>query len=301
VSHPGPAFRAPTELDGPRTVATPAVPLPRPAPPPEFLGPPDPPAPAAPGPPPSTVDRHPARGPALTAAALAAVLLAGGIGGAVGAGLGPGGSIAPPVSAATPAGPLDTAAAAVLPSVVSVEVTGARGAGTGSGFVIDADGHILTNAHVVASGGDVRVVYSDGRRESARVVGTDPATDVAVLQVNPAGVPPALTLRTPDDLRVGETVLAVGSPLGLSGTVTAGIVSAVDRLTGIGDERNRQGVIQTDAPINPGNSGGPLVDTAGRVVGMNTAIASLGPGNIGIGFAIPADRAADVAEQIIAG
>jgi S1-C subfamily serine protease len=135
----------------------------------------------------------------------------------------------------------------------------------------------------------------------ATVVGTDASTDVAVLRVAPTGAPPALTLRASGDLRVGETVLAVGSPLGLSGTVTAGIVSAVDRLTGLGDERNRQSAIQTDAPINPGNSGGPLVDTAGRVVGMNTAIASLGPGNIGIGFAIPADRAADVARQIIAG
>jgi S1-C subfamily serine protease len=209
--------------------------------------------------------------------------------------------VAPLFSAPAPAGPLDAAASAVLPSVVSVEVRGTRGASTGSGFVIDQDGHVLTNAHVVESGGAVVVVYSDGRREPATIVGTDPATDVAVLQVAPGGAPPALTLRMPRDLRVGEAVLAVGSPLGLTGTVTAGIVSAVDRMTGFGDERNRQSAIQTDAPINPGNSGGPLVDTAGRVVGMNTAIASLGPGNIGIGFAIPADRAADVARRIIAG
>jgi putative serine protease PepD len=296
VSHPGPAFRAPTHPDGPPAVAV--VPAPRPIPPHELLGPPIRSTEAEPSRP--VAEPAVRRGPALTAAALAAALLAGGAGGAVGARLGPGPAIAPLVGAAAPAGPLDSAAAAVLPSVVSVEVRSAREAGTGSGFVIDRDGHIMTNAHVVGAGGTVEVVYSDGRRVPASVVGTDTATDVAVLRVAAAGAPPALTLRTPDDLRVGEAVLAVGSPLGLSGTVTAGIVSAVDRMTGLGDERNRQSAIQTDAPINPGNSGGPLVDTAGRVVGMNTAIASLGPGNIGIGFAIPADRAADVARQIIA-
>ena len=134
------------------------------------------------------------------------------------------------------------------------------------------------------------VVYSDGRRSVAELIGSDPTADVAVLGVPLTRAPPPLTLRDPVALRVGEQVLAVGSPLGLAGTVTAGIVSAVDRETGLGDSRNRQTAIQTDAPINPGNSGGPLIDTAGRVVGMNTAIASLGPGNIGIGFAIPADR-----------
>jgi putative serine protease PepD len=118
--------------------------------------------------------------------------------------------------------------------------------------------------------------------------------DVAVLRVA-TGTPAPLRLSTSAGLRVGETVLAVGSPLGLSGTVTAGIVSALDRESG-----GRGGAtLQTDAPINPGNSGGPLVDTAGRVVGVNTAIASLGAGNIGIGFAIPIDRAADAAQRII--
>ncbi|WP_214400826.1 S1C family serine protease, partial [Pseudonocardia lacus] len=197
-------------------------------------------------------------------------------------------------------GALDAVAAAVLPSVVSVEVRGARGAAGGSGFVIDADGHVLTNAHVVEGGAVVEVVYADARRVSARVVGTDPATDVAVLRVPAEGAPAPLPLRTSADLRVGETVLAVGSPLGLAGTVTAGIVSAVDREARLGDERNRQTAIQTDAPINPGNSGGPLIDAAGQVVGINTAIASLGSGSIGIGFAIPAERAAEVARRIVA-
>ncbi|MCO1655665.1 S1C family serine protease [Pseudonocardia humida] len=240
----------------------------------------------------------------MLALAAAGALLAGAAGGAVGAGTSGGGAVLLQGGGGTPAaaapGTLDAVAAAVLPSVVSVEVRGARGAGTGSGFVIDADGHVLTNAHVVAGGAAVEVVYADGRRVSARIVGTDPATDVAVLRVPAGGAPPPLVLRTSGDLRVGEAVLAVGSPLGLAGTVTAGIVSAVGREARLGDDGNRQTAIQTDAPINPGNSGGPLIDAGGRVVGINTAIASLGSGSIGIGFAIPAERAAEVAGRIVA-
>ena len=139
-------------------------------------------------------------------------------------------------------------------------------------------------------------MFADGRSAPARVVGADPAVDIAVLQVTGA-TPGPLPLGRSSDPRVGDNVLAVGSPLGLSGTVTAGIVSALDRATGRGAYSG--GAVQTDAPINPGNSGGPF-DTTGRVVGVNTAIASLGGGNIGIGFAIPTDRAADTAERLIA-
>jgi putative serine protease PepD len=184
--------------------------------------------------------------------------------------------------AAAPGAGLADVAAGVLPSVVSIEVRGTRGSGTGSGFVLDDRGHVLTNAHVVSGSRQVQVAFADGRRSAAEVVGTDTATDIAALGVSA-------------DLRVGEAVLAVGSPLGLSGTVTSGIVSAVDR-----EPRRGAATIQTDAPINPGNSGGPLLDAAGRVVGINTSIASLGSGNIGIGFAVPIDRAAAVAEGLLA-
>jgi putative serine protease PepD len=150
----------------------------------------------------------------------------------------------------------------VLPSVVSVEV----GRGTGSGFIVDAAGHIVTNAHVVAgASGDVRVVLDDGRRLSAEVVGSDESYDLAVLAVrNASGLTPA-TLGRSADVRVGDQVLAVGSPLGLSGTVTAGIVSALDREVRLGGRR--QTALQTDASINPGNSGGPLVNARGEVIG----------------------------------
>jgi putative serine protease PepD len=193
-------------------------------------------------------------------------------------------------------------AAAVLPSVVSVEVRRAGGTGTGSGFVLDALGHVVTNAHVVNGSRQVQLTLWDGSRVAAETVGSDPASDIAVLRMTGAPVPPPLPLARSADLRVGDTVLAVGSPLGLSGSVTAGIVSAVDRDAELGASRVPQPAVQTDASINPGNSGGPLVDTAGRVVGVNTAIATVGPraGSIGIGFAIPVDRAVEVAERLIA-
>ena len=199
---------------------------------------------------------------------------------------------------ARPAGSLAEVAQRVLPSVVSVQVrSGSRG-GTGSGFVLDGTGHVLTNAHVVAGATEVRVVDSTGRTRAAELVGVDEATDLAVLRAD-GGLPPVALGRSAD-LAVGDPVLAVGSPLGLSGTVTAGIVSAIDRQVRFGDGR-RSTAIQTDASINPGNSGGPLVNAAGQVVGVNTAIATLGQGsgNIGIGFAIPIDRAAAVAERLI--
>jgi putative serine protease PepD len=189
---------------------------------------------------------------------------------------------------------LSATAAQVLPSVVSVEA----GRGGGSGFVVDARGHVLTNAHVIRGESEVTVVLNDGRRLPARVLGADFDEDLAVLEVDGAANLPAATLGRSGELAVGDQVLAIGSPLGLSGTVTAGIVSAVDREVRLGGSTRR--AVQTDASINPGNSGGPLVNARGEVVGVNTAIAAgRGGGNIGIGFAIPIDRAAPIAERII--
>jgi putative serine protease PepD len=196
------------------------------------------------------------------------------------------------------------AAATVLPSVVSIQVNGAGGRGTGSGFVLDGRGHILTNNHVVDGASQVLLQFSNGRQVTGQVVGVDAAADVAVVRVAGAGVIRPVRLGRSGQLRVGESVVAIGSPLGLSGTVTAGIVSAVDRQANLGNSGQPQSTIQTDASINPGNSGGPLVNAAGQVVGVNTAIATVGgsersTGSIGIGFAIPIDRAAAVAAQII--
>ncbi|WP_430785790.1 S1C family serine protease [Actinoplanes sp. G11-F43] len=199
------------------------------------------------------------------------------------------------------AGPdLVGAAARVLPGVVSVQVRTGTGGSSGSGFVFDTRGHLVTNHHVVAGGGAVSVVGSDGRRLTAEVVGSDPRNDIAVLRVGPSPALAPLPLADLSGTRVGEPVLAVGSPLGLSGTVTAGIVSALDRQVRLGGS-SRQTAVQTDASINPGNSGGPLVNARGEVIGVNTAIAAMeGGGSIGIGFAVPIDRARQVADGIIA-
>jgi putative serine protease PepD len=201
---------------------------------------------------------------------------------------------------------LSAVADRVLPGVVTVSVRTGSGGGTGSGFVIDSAGHILTNDHVVDGATQISVVDARGRRHDARLVGRAAADDLAVLRVSAAAGLPPLVLGRSATLRVGEAVLAVGSPLGLSGTVTAGIVSATDRQAQLGgSSARRRSAIQTDASINPGNSGGPLVNARGEVVGVNTAIATLGgrnsgrTGNIGIGFAIPVDRAAQVAERLI--
>jgi len=181
--------------------------------------------------------------------------------------------------------------------------------GTGSGFVYDDRGHILTNNHVVNGASKITVTFHDGVEASAKVVGTDPKTDVAVIKVEMTGYP-ALPKGMSDKLRVGELVMAVGSPFGLSQSVTLGIVSATDRndlgINSTGANRDSfESFIQTDAPINPGNSGGPLVDTSGRVVGINSAIVSGGRGfgggggNDGVGFAIPIDMAQNVADMLI--
>ncbi len=192
----------------------------------------------------------------------------------------------------------ESAANALLPSVVQISAGSSRG----SGFAIDDQGHVMTNNHVIQGFSRVRVQLRDGRESAARVVGTDPTTDVAVLEVI-GDPPPAATLGMSSALRIGQPVIAVGAPLGLSSSVTAGIVSSIDRTARLGpDPQSEQPMVQTDASINPGNSGGPLANMQGQVVGMNTAIATIGgaeAGSIGIGFAVPIDRAAAIARQII--
>lgn len=176
--------------------------------------------------------------------------------------------------------------------------------GTGSGFIIDRDGHIITNAHVAENATEVDVRLKDGREYSADVVGSDPATDVAVLKIDatPGEDLPVAQIDTADDVEVGDWVLALGNPLGLDFTVTAGIVSAKGRAIDLLSQQSHaplEAYIQTDAAINPGNSGGPLVDLAGRVVGINSAIESPTGAYAGYGFAVPISLAAKVAGDLI--
>jgi len=226
-------------------------------------------------------------------------------------------------SAKQPTQDLAKVAAAVSPSVVSITFQSSAGSGEGSGIVLKSDGTILTNNHVVAeaaNGGTLTVKTADGKSSSARILGRDPSTDLAVVKANDlSGLTPA-SLGSNSSLHVGDTVLAIGSPLGLEGSVTSGIVSALHRTVNLGGSEGGlpgQGssptatvsdAIQTDAAINPGNSGGPLVDGRGRVVGISTAIATLGgnsvgaqSGSIGLGFAIPIDEAKSVATKLAQG
>ena len=200
-------------------------------------------------------------------------------------------------------------AAAVQPSVVTIEVRGDAGESTGSGFVLREDGYLLTNAHVATSdtgsGTEITVVFADGSEESARLVGATGDYDLAVLKVDRTGLTP-LVLGDSDKVVVGDPVVAVGAPLGLQGTVTTGIVSAMHRPVTAGDASQPAFIdaIQTDAAINPGNSGGPLVDTSGEVIGINSAIAQASgsgvtTGSIGLGFSIPSNQARRTAEQLI--
>jgi putative serine protease PepD len=260
---------------------------------------------------------------AIAAAALAAGLLGGGTGAAATWYLtrddrAPASSSsldAPPASSAShaPAGTVQQVASKVLPSVVSITIATPQGNGYGSGVILSPDGLILTNNHVVEPaqrGAQLSVTFNDGTNARARIVGLDPVTDLAVIRAEGvSGLRPAQLGRSAD-LSVGQPVVAIGSPLGLSGTVTSGIVSALNRPVRTDDSSAEQSntvidAIQTDAAINPGNSGGALVDMAGQIVGINTAIATLGAsmggqaGSIGVGFAIPIDQARPVAKQLI--
>ena len=266
-------------------------------------------------------------GAGMAAAVLATALVAGGVGGAVGARSQDSTSLLDPTaslgstsstSAAVDRAPDSVAgiAARVMQSTVSIAVRGAGGSGTGSGVVIRSDGYVLTNNHVVesaAGGGEITVTFDGAEQElPAQIVGLDPVTDLAVLQVRADEVLPAAALGQSRALVVGDPVIAIGSPLGLSGTVTTGIVSALNRTVNVpsqdgGANSPLFNAIQTDAAINPGNSGGALVNSSGEVIGINSAIATLGGGrgagdaggSIGVGFAIPIDEARSVAEEII--
>ena len=261
----------------------------------------------------------------MVAAAAALVLAVGGISGAVGGVVGynladhavPTASALdaakPPTRQASsaPTGSAEQVAAKVLPSVVQLRVQGRTGNGEGSGVVLSEDGLILTNNHVVAGavgGGEIMAVFNDGRRASVEIVGRDPSSDIAIVRAEGvSGLTPAELGRS-DDLAVGQQVIAIGSPLGLSGTVTTGIISALNRPVRAGGSSSDQttvlDAIQTDAAINPGNSGGPLVDAQGRVIGINSAIATVSTdsegqgGSIGLGFAIPIDQVRRIADEL---
>ena len=259
---------------------------------------------------------------ALVVGAAVTAVVAGGVGGAVGYTAAR--SSAPPPQTIASAGltvntgagevsaPADGSisaiAAALQPSVVQLNVSGSQGAGTGSGFILRSDGYILTNNHVVETadgGGTIKIVFSDGSKADATLVGTNPGYDLAVVKVDKSGLP-AVMLGSSSALQVGDTVIAIGSPLGLQGTVTSGIVSALNRPVTAGGSGDAAYInaIQTDAAINPGNSGGPLVNGNGQVIGINSAIATMGQGgqsgSIGLGFSIPIDTAKRIAEEIIA-
>ncbi|MFC9663550.1 trypsin-like peptidase domain-containing protein [Nocardia sp. NPDC127606] len=209
----------------------------------------------------------------------------------------------------TPHSQIAAVANAVLPSVVSIRVTVGDNGATGSGVVIDGGGYVVTNNHVISMAATdksnraaIQVQFSDGTRVPAQIVGRDPKTDLAVLKVEAKNLTVA-NLGKSADVQVGDDVLAVGSPLGLSKTVTSGIVSALHRpvkLAGEGSDTNAViDAVQTDAAINPGNSGGALVDMQGRVVGINTAIRSETGGSVGLGFAIPVDVMTTVTQTLI--
>ncbi|GAA4536664.1 S1C family serine protease [Amycolatopsis samaneae] len=266
-------------------------------------------------------------GKLLAGVAIVALLVGGVAGGTVGY-LTSGTSKGPAVNAldapkpaqqtgAAPAGSVESVAKKLSPSVVELQVAGRTAQGEGSGFVLSTDGYILTNNHVVevaANGGQIQAVFPDGKKAPAKIIGRDPTTDIAVVQTsNVSGLTP-VELGRSDDLRVGQSVVAIGSPFELTGTVTSGIVSSLHRPVRAGgnngDQATVMDAVQTDAAINPGNSGGPLANMAGQVIGINSAIyspqsSSGGRGgssegaNVGIGFAIPIDQARRTADDII--
>ncbi|TLG06339.1 PDZ domain-containing protein [Nocardia cyriacigeorgica] len=284
----------------------------------------------APVPEPRPAPKRPVR-TGLVAGAVALALVSGGVGGAVGAlvaGNDGGGTTVtnaldapkPNIDNAStaPAGSTQAVAQRVLPSVVMIKVASNRAQGEGSGVILSSDGLILTNNHVAAGGGPgakMEVSFADGSTASATMVGADPVSDLAVIKVEgKTGLIP-IELGSSAGLQVGQPVIAIGSPLGLAGTVTTGIVSALNRPVSTSGQPSADpstpnpviDAIQTDAAINPGNSGGALVDASGKLIGINTAIATLGgsdlggqqSGSIGLGFAIPVDQARRVAEELI--
>lgn len=305
-----------------------------------------PPMPPPPGP---ARQRRPRAG-ALAVGALAIAVVSAGIGGAAAtvvelgthASGGDGGGLlagaAPSVPAANmPTGSVEQVAAKVVPSVVMLETDLGHQSEEGSGIILSADGLVLTNNHVIAtaapasgkppagggggsnppaSGGNnpapkTTVTFSDGRTATFTVVGADPTSDIAVIRVQGVSGLTPISMGSSSDLRVGQSVVAIGSPLGLAGTVTTGIVSSLNRpVSTTGEAGNQNTVldaIQTDAAINPGNSGGALVNMSGQLVGVNSAIATLGAdspdaqsGSIGLGFAIPVDQAKRIADELIA-
>ena len=264
--------------------------------------------------------------PVITVVALVVGLLGGVIGGvAVSSSMSPAGVDNVPVigtdnGAAEPLEASNGSVAAVakklLPSTVQIQAKGgadgsAEGGATGSGFVLDDKDHVITNNHVVADAtgdGELKVVDQNGKRHDAKIIGRSPVYDIAVLEVTDATTFEPAAIGSSRSMRVGDTVVAIGSPLGLSSTVTSGIISATDRpvTTGDQDQSSYINAVQTDAAINPGNSGGPLVNLRGQVVGVNSAIATTGgtiggeSGNIGVGFAIPMEQVRVTASQILA-
>lgn len=251
----------------------------------------------------------------LIAGVAVTAVFAGAVGGAVGYTLADSGSVSAvsAISLASGArvepamGSIAAVAAAVRPAVVQLNVAGTDGEGTGTGFVVSSDGYIVTNDHVAGpagKNGTIDIIFADGTTTTGKLVGSNPDYDLAVVKVDREGLS-ALTLGSSDALNVGDLAIAIGSPLGLQGTVTAGIVSALNRPVTAGGQGDTAYInaIQTDAAINPGNSGGPLVNGAGEVIGVNSAIATLGlgagSGNIGLGFAIPIDTAKRIVDEII--
>lgn len=262
----------------------------------------------------------------LVSAGLALALVSGGIGGAVGAwsvgSNSSGGNVTSSFdssansanpAANAPSGTVQAVAEKVVPSVVQIEISTPRGkAGEGSGVILSSDGLILTNNHVVAAaahGARLTVGFSDGSVAKAELVGGDPVSDLAVIKAEGKTDLTPIELGDSESVQVGQQVVAIGSPLGLAGTVTEGIVSALDRPVSTSGESGNQNTVinalQTDAAINPGNSGGALVDMNGKLIGINTAIASMGggigakSGSIGLGFAIPVDQARRISQQLI--
>lgn len=264
-------------------------------------------------------------GTVLVAAVVAAIV--GGFAGLAGYMVGRGVDDTPQAAAAAPvvltqssstggtspvaAGSIADIAATTLPAVVSILAEGTTQSGSGSGFVVRPNGYILTNNHVVdlvADGGTLTVVFSDGKRSKGKVVGTSASYDLAVVKVDRTSLP-TVVVGNSSNVHVGDTAIAIGAPLGLDGTVTSGIISALDRPVTAGDPTSEDpsfiNAIQTDAAINPGNSGGPLLDGTGAVIGVNSAIASMvaspngEAANIGLGFAIPINSAKRIAEELI--